>query len=150
MADTDFKYSPLLVGLTEDQVESLLATGEHRSYVDGTIIVEQNAPSDCLYILTGGAAQVEHRDGGRAVPLARFEQVGEFFGEMSLLDMMPRSADIRACGPTSVMAFPKQGLTAVFTAEPRLQMTLILNISRTLSLRLREADARIVELSGQG
>ena len=59
MADTDFKHSPLLVGLTEEQVESLLATGEHRSYVDGTIIVEQNAPSDCLYILTGGAAQVE-------------------------------------------------------------------------------------------
>ena len=150
MADTGFKHSPLLVGLTEEQAKFLPAAGEHRSDVDGTIIVEQNAPSDCLYILTGGAAQVEHRDDGKTVPLARLKQVSEFFGEMSLIDMMPRSADIRARGLTSVMAFPKTGLTTVFTAGPRLQMTLILNISRTLSLRLREADARIVELSRQG
>ena len=149
MADTGFEHSPLLVGLSAEEAESLLAAGEHRSYVDGAIIVEQNTPSDCLFILAGGAVQVEHRDGGQTVPLARLEQVGEFFGEMSLIDIMPRSADIRACGSTSVVAFPKQGLTAVFTAGPRVQMTLILNISRILSLRLREADARIVELSRQ-
>ncbi|MED5415135.1 MAG: hypothetical protein VYC64_09305 [Candidatus Latescibacterota bacterium] len=41
-----------------------------------------------------------------------------------------------------------QALTTVFTEGPRVQMTLILNISRILSLRLREANARIVELSG--
>lgn len=47
-----------------------------------------------------------------------------------------------------VLAFPMQALTTVFTEGPRVQMTLILNISRILSLRLREANARIVELSG--
>ncbi len=150
MADLGFGHSPLLLGLTGEEEEALLAAGEHRSYDDGTLIVEQGTASDCLFILTGGIVQVEHRDGDRSIPLARLEEAGEFFGEMSLIDILPRSADIRACGTTTVLAFPKKGLTDVFTKGPRVQMTLILNISRILSLRLREADARIVELSRQG
>ena len=148
MADNGIGYSPLLLGLTDAEVETLLAAAEERSYGDGELIVEQNTPSDCLFILTDGAVQVEHREGARSIPLARLDQSGEFFGEMSLIDILPRSADIRACGPTMVLAFPKQALTTVFTEGPRVQMTLILNISRILSLRLREANARIVELSG--
>ena len=144
MADNGIGHSPLLVGLTDAEVETLLAAAEERSYGDAELIVEQNTPSDCLFILTDSAVQVEHPE----VPLARLDQSGKFFGEMSLIDILPRSADIRACGPTMVLAFPMQALTTVFTEGPRVQMTLILNISRILSLRLREANARIVELSG--
>lgn len=79
--------------------------------------------------------------------LASFAEPGDFFGEMSLIDIMPRSADIRAPESVVVLAFPKKELTAFFTQSPRVQMTMVLNISRNLSLRLREADARIVELS---
>lgn len=149
MSVEGIQHSPLLVGLTDDEVNRLLAAAESRDYGSGEILVEQNTPSDCLFILTGGAVQVEKRDGDLTVNLARLTQAGEFFGEMSLIDIMPRSADIRSVGATSVLAFPKKSLTTVFTQAPRVQMTLILNISRILSLRLREADERIVELSRQ-
>ena len=49
-----------------------------------------------------------------------------------------------------ILAFPKQVLTTLFARVPRVQMTLVLNIARNLSLRLREADARIAELSRGG
>ena len=150
MSADGIQHSPLLVGLTDEEVGRLLAVAERRSYADSDILVEENTPSDCLFILTGGSVQVERRHSGGVVPLARLAEAGEFFGEMSLIDIMPRSADIRALGATEVLAFPKKSLTTVFTEAPRVQMTLILNISRILSLRLREADERIVELSRQG
>jgi CRP-like cAMP-binding protein len=60
---------------------------------------------------------------------------------------MPRSANIRADDTVEVLAFPKKELAAFFTKLPRAQMTMILNIARNLSLRLRAAGDRIVELS---
>jgi len=86
LADNGIGYSSLLVGLTDAEVETLLAAAEERSYGDGELIVEQNTPSDCLFILTDGAVQVEHREGARSIPLALLDQSGEFFGEMSLID----------------------------------------------------------------
>jgi CRP-like cAMP-binding protein len=67
---------------------------------------------------------------------------------MSLIDILPRSANIRATVDSRILAFPKKELSAFFTQSPRVQRTMILNISRNLSLRLRAADAKIVALSG--
>ena len=91
--------------------------------------------------------QVEREAGGRRITLARLDEPGDFFGEMSLIDILPRSADIRAVVDPRVLAFPKKQLSGFFTRSPRVQMTMILNISRNLSLRLRAADAKIVALS---
>lgn len=139
--------SPLLVGLSTDELQALLAISEGRQHAADEIIVHEGTASDCLFVLESGAVQVERQNGAHRVALATLADTGDFFGEMSLIDILPRSADIRALVDTRIMAFPKKQLTAFFTQSPRVQMTMILNISRNLSLRLREADARIVSLS---
>ena len=138
--------SPLLLGLAEEDVGRLAEFAELRTYGDGELVVEEGTPSDCLFILKEGEVQVEKGSGKDVVILASFSQAGDFFGEMSLIDIMPRSAHIRTCGPAAIWAFPKKELTACFTQSPRAQMTMILNIARNLSLRLRDADTRIVDL----
>lgn len=141
------RNSPLLLGLTEDEVGTFLGAAEWRRCGADELIVREGTTSDCLFILARGSVAVE-RDGGR-VRLATLTEAGDFFGEMSLIDILPRSADIRACEDTEVAAFSKGELAAFFARSPRVQMTLILNIARHLSLRLRDADARIVALSQQ-
>lgn len=140
--------SPLLVGLSDDELASLLDIGERREYGDGELVVKEGTASDCLFVLEQGAVRVEREVAGKRIELARIDESGAFFGEMSLIDILPRSADIRAVGATQIRAFPKKQLSSFFTQSPRVQMTMILNISRNLSLRLREADERIVALSG--
>ena len=137
--------SPLFLGLAPEDVRGLLEIAELRSYETNQLVVEEGTPSDCLFILKEGQVQVE-KEGEVAVILTTFSQAGDFFGEMSLIDILPRSAHIRACGPVAIWAFPKKELTAYFTQSPRAQMTLILNIARTLSLRLRDAGTHIVQL----
>ena len=144
------QHSPLLAGLTPDEAKELLEIAESRTYAPDDTLVEEGAASDCLFILKTGLLKVERRQAASTVELATFTSPGDFFGEMSLIDILPRSADIRAAEATEVLAFPKKELTTFFTQSPRVQMTMILNISRNLSLRLREADSRIVELSGSG
>ena len=79
--------------------------------------------------------------------LKTLEERGDFFGEMALIDILSRSASVYSSGETRILAFPKQVSIALFSRVPRVQMTLVLNIARNLSLRLREADTRISEFS---
>ena len=79
--------------------------------------------------------------------LKTLEERGDFFGEMALIDILSRSASVYSSGETRILAFPKQVSIALFSRVPRVQMTLMLNIARNLSLRLREADTRISEFS---
>ena len=144
LSEDVLSISPLLAGTSVEEVRDLLDVAELRSYRPGELIVEEGTPSDCLFVLKQGTVQVEKAGG---VVLAILQERGDFFGEMSLIDILPRSASIRARDEVEVFAFPKRALSALFTALPRVQMTMILNIARTLSLRLREADAQIVELS---
>jgi CRP-like cAMP-binding protein len=113
----------------------------------GDVVVKEGSESDCLYILVSGALEVLRSSEGDPVILATMTKAGSFFGEMSLVDIMPRSADILAISDSEVLPFPKRELAGFFVQSPRVQMTMILNISRNLSLRLRTADARIVQLS---
>ena len=82
--------------------------------------------------------------------LKTLEERGDCFGEMALIDILPRSAGVYSSGETRILAFPKQVLTTLFSWVPWVQMTLVLNIARNLSLRLREADTRILEVSRGG
>ena len=143
----DVADSPLLLGLMEQELVALFAFADRQAYQTGDLIVREGAPSDCLYILVSGVLEVVRMSEGNTVVLATLTEAGSFFGEMSLVDILPRSADIRAKTHAEILAFPKRDLTSFFVQLPRVQMTMILNIARNLSLRLRDADAHIMQLS---
>jgi CRP-like cAMP-binding protein len=77
--------SPLMLGLSSDELRALLAIGEHRQHAVDDLIIREGTASDCLYVLEEGAVQVEREAGGRRIALARLDEPGDFFGEMSLI-----------------------------------------------------------------
>jgi len=143
------RASGLCKGITEQELGELLGAAEVRCYEVGSRIVAEGTPSDCLFLIEEGKVRVEKGSAAGPVVIASMGEAGDFFGEMSLIDMLPRSADVCAESPLRLLALPKSKLAAVFARLPRLQVNLILNIARSLSLRLRQADNRIVELSRQ-
>ena len=145
----DLALSPLLVGLLEEEVQAMTSTAESCEHSPGSIIVEEGSPGDTLFMLCEGEVLIEKAAGkGGRVELARLSTAGEFFGEMVFVDVMPRSATVRASRPTRLLAFHLERLRAFFDAHPGAHLTIVLNIARMLSKRLREADQRIVELTG--
>jgi CRP-like cAMP-binding protein len=71
---------------------------------------------------------------------------GDFFGEMTLIEMQNRSATVVAESPTVLYQLTARNLYAYYRADISAYVMVILNINRELCRRLRRADNRIAEL----
>ncbi len=122
---------PLFDGLSKRHLRQVAKLARIRRFAPGSAIVRAGDSGRSFYVLLDGTAKVE-RAGGRARRLG----VGDYFGEMALLDGAPRSADVRAEGEVLALTIDRPGFAKLLRAEPRLAETLL----RTLAGRLRAAE----------
>lgn len=67
-----------------------------KQFEPGETIIREGEVSSCAFFIDGGSAEVIKEDArGGSVRLAVLGE-GEIFGEMGLIDEMPRSATVRA------------------------------------------------------
>ena len=71
---------------------------------------------------------------------------GDFFGEMTLIEMQNRSATVIAETPTELYELTAQNLYTYYKADIYAYVMVMQNINRELCRRLRRADNRIAEL----
>lgn len=134
---------PLFLGLPEAQLDNLARMAVPRKVARHTTIVHAGDHTDSLFVIVSGSAKVISRDvEGREVILAMLG-VGEFFGEMGMIDGEPRSADVVADENCELLAIAKKDLTQALVGN----VDLCLNIMRSLVVRLREANRRIESLA---
>ena len=70
------------------------------------------------------------------------------FGEVALLDEEPRSATVTADEELVCYVLDDARFRTLTRAHPSIAITLLTNLSRELSRRLRKADAMISQLVG--
>jgi CRP-like cAMP-binding protein len=117
---------------------------EMRDYPAGAVIVGLQDPGDSLYVLARGKVKVVlYGESGREIILSIFKSPGDFFGEMSLLDNQPRSANVIAMEPSSLLMLQRQSFAAHLQAHPQTALNVVAELSR----RLRHADAIIGNLA---
>lgn len=106
-------------------------------------IVAQDEPGDALFIIARGRVKVVlYGDNGREVILTILK-AGEFFGEMSLVDDMPRSANVISSEDSTVLILKREQFIEYVKRSP----AMALNIMAELSKRLRRADEIIGNLA---
>ena len=106
-------------------------------------VVTQDEPGDALFIIAKGRMKVVlYGDNGREVILTLLK-TGDFFGEMALLDDLPRSANVIALADSRVLVLKRDG----FAEHIRKSPTTALNVMAELSRRLRRADEIIGNLA---
>ena len=112
-------------------------------YAKHAEIMAEGDRTSGLYILLSGKVKVVLRsEVGKEVILAMLNPA-EFFGEMALLDDAPRSADIVAMAPTTVLVIAKQEFKIWLQRQPDMALVII----KALAQRLREADRKIADLA---
>jgi CRP-like cAMP-binding protein len=124
---------PLFAGLDREHLEDVLRVGRRVSFDTGQAIVERGDPGDAMYIMVGGAAEVDV--GGRFHRLER----GDFFGEMAVLAGRPREATVRAVEPAQALRIPADGFQAFLLDHPHIAVGLL----KSLVERLREVQDRL-------
>lgn len=141
----------VFLGASEEERDAIVRIATERTYPDETTIVYAGDPGHTLYLVTCGAVEilVQGENGGDVVVATlsagdslTAKYAGDFFGEMCLIDIEPRSASVRTKGEVTLVAIPAKKLGELFEDNKDLHILVITNIARVLSRRLREANAR--------
>lgn len=132
---------PLMARLGREQIDRIAGFGEIESWNPGEEIVSEGSLGDALYLVLTGSVRVEAA--GHA--LADLES-GDFFGEMSLVEPAPRSATVLAVEPSYLFRLPHDALRQLLIDEPAATSALLIQIVKTLSERLRRANATLTSV----
>lgn len=113
----------------------------------GDRIVTMGENGDSLFIVKSGEAIVTRDDGeGKDETLAVLGE-GDHFGEIALIDMQPRSADVSAMVDSIFLEIKRKDLEDLFSHDNSLAAKVYHSFALTLCRRLRDANENVI-LSG--
>ncbi len=126
----------LFSGLDKKELRQLAKSFQERKYSAGTTLIKQGDTGVGLYILTSGKVRITLKlPDGTEEELAT-EGPGAVFGEMALLDDLPRSATITAIEDVTALLLPVWEFRTTLRNYPDIALKLLAVLSR----RLRKAE----------
>jgi CRP/FNR family cyclic AMP-dependent transcriptional regulator len=142
--DTSFlRKVPLFEGLNDEELEALAKVSITRTFSKDNVIILAEEEGDALFIIKDGQVKVSIvSEDGREVILSLFRD-GAVFGELSLLDGKPRSANVIATEPTELIMLRRVDFLQLVSRTPKIAITLLAE----LASRLRKTDRKIEGLA---
>lgn len=138
------KAIPLFHDFTDTEVEEFLDLMDPTTFQAGEIIVRQGDPGNCMYYVAEGTCRVVAKRGGDMVELATLGP-GDIFGELSLFDHQPRSADVQAMSACVLLKCNEGVLRALAGIFPSAAFKFVMGTVREIGERLRKANQRYLD-----
>jgi CRP-like cAMP-binding protein len=130
----------LFGALADDVLEHLAQTLKVVLPTTGDVLFrEGDEPRDMFVVLRGELEVMKASPRGNQARIALLGP-GNWFGDMSLLDMQPRSATVRVLAPSRVVRITSADLDALYRRDVKSYALIVQNLARELSRRLRVAD----------
>ena len=140
--------NPLFGGLEDLSLERVIAMLVEHSFPQGAMVCTEGEHGRSMYMVGRGEVEVRRSNSrGAQVPIVRLGR-GEFFGEMTLVEIQPRSATVVVTEPAVLYALSNKNLYTLYLEDQNAYIMVLQNICRQLARRLRKADSRISELLG--
>jgi uncharacterized membrane protein len=131
-SDTVLQNVPFFEKLDDEERRTLAAQIEVVRHPSGHEIFAVGDPGDSLYVVTKGAAEIYFKDTtGQRIVLETLG-VGEFFGEISLLDAGPRTASVVVKDDMEAIRVDRQDLDALIRSHPGAALDLLAATGRRL------------------
>lgn len=121
--------TPLFADVDAAGMEMIASHAIEVAFEGGHVIARQGDIGTGFFVIASGAVRII-RDGEEIAHLGP----GEFFGELSVLDGLPRVAQVVTDGPTVCLALASWDFEAVVEAQPKVALA----VMRVLARRLRE------------
>jgi CRP-like cAMP-binding protein len=138
MHEDELARVPLFQDLPKRDLRRIGKTCLVRDYSAGAVLVRQGEDGVGLYIIIRGSARVTQRSEHGDEQLIAVLGPGAVFGEMSLLDELPRTATVTALEPVHVLVLTIFDFRALLLETPAISIKLL----SVLSQRLRRAGQR--------
>lgn len=130
----------LLEGLSPKEYMSFLNVCQSEVVQEGELIFRQGEQGGSLRIIVEGLLVVK-RDGIELTTLRE----GEHFGELALLDHLPRFADVEAKEETHLIKLTRDDFEGLLLNEPALGVKLLRNVLNPLTRLVRSQSERILD-----
>ncbi|MBI4349677.1 MAG: cyclic nucleotide-binding domain-containing protein [Elusimicrobia bacterium] len=142
------KSLSLFQDLSGRELGHILAALHTRTYQEGEVLFIEGDIGRALFILESGRVELSKLD-----PQGRPQRLivlgpGDFFGEMALLEQLPRSASAVALERSVIHLLEKPKLEGLLHSYPQIGVSIMRHIAQLLSARLRRTSQSLV--SGEG
>ena len=132
----------LFQGLDPGEWQSLRRITQERRFIAGQQIFRQGGPGDGVYVVCEGLVEIAHGVDRKERRVFSRLGAGEIFGEMAVIENLPRSATAVAAEDARIYFIPREEMLGLLKHSPGLAFNLLQEISRRLrdfnELHLRE------------
>jgi CRP/FNR family transcriptional regulator, cyclic AMP receptor protein len=141
--------TPFFGGLSDASLDVLLPMLVERRVRAGHIVIAQGDPGRSMFVVHSGELEVRRQGNSGGLIHTADLGPGDFFGEMTLIEMQNRSATVVAATAAVLYELTAQNLYTYYKADTRAYVIVLQNVNRELCRRLRRADERVAELVDQ-
>jgi CRP/FNR family cyclic AMP-dependent transcriptional regulator len=135
------KQSPIFSMVMTDDLRVVAQALEQLQYFAGDRVFETGDQGDNLYIIVTGKIGIALDAKTNGTDYIAILTSGDCFGEMNLLDDLPRSATAVVLEDTTLLSLEKTRLRSLIQSYPDMSIGML----RSLSLRLRDANRKLME-----
>lgn len=133
----------LFQGLSPEGLERIAAIAGEESHGLGTFVFHEGEMGDKLYLILEGKVRISRELPGMGEEALAVLGPGESFGEMSLIDDTPRSADARVHERCRLLVITREAFEDLLFVHKDLAYEILWNFVKTLSGRLRDANDKM-------
>lgn len=136
---------PVFGGLNDDSLELIVSRSREISVPTGAYFFREGDGANSFFVLQAGTAIVERTCGQSTLELGRLKR-GDCIGEMAIIDLLPRSASVRAEVDCKALELALRSLHELYKQDVEQYAIIMMNMGREVSRRLRRADDQILRL----
>ena len=137
---------PVFGGLKTSSLETILSLAKDCKVDAGEYFFHEGDAACSLFVLRTGTVQVEKQAPSGCPVKIRPLTAGDCFGEMSLIDLQPRSASVIAETDCRAMEISLKTLHDLYASDLEQYAIIMMNMGREVSRRLRTVSDRLFEL----
>jgi CRP-like cAMP-binding protein len=142
---TFLRSVPIFGGLEGRSLDRLIERLQEQRFEPGEVVFHEGELGRTMHVLREGEVEIVRRaSGGDEVLIVRLGP-GETFGEMTLVELQPRSATVVAKKRSHTYSLTNMDLYNLYRDDNYAYVIVLQNICRMLSRRLRKADGRIAD-----
>lgn len=136
----------LFRNLAPAELKPFIRIARYRSYSPNEMVIAEEEAGDDLFLILSGSVRVIKGSTREYEQVIGMLREGEFFGEMALIDRMPRSASVYAHEPLKLAIFGHEDLRGIFAESPATGLKVVTAFAEVLSQRLRDTNDKLKTL----
>lgn len=140
----------LFRGIRDEGLRRIAEIASEESFRTNEFVFHEGEVGDKLYLILDGKVRISRNVAGMGEEALAVLSPGSAFGEMSLVDGFPRSADAKVHERCRLLVVTKEAFEDLLFLDKDLAYEILWNVVRILSGRLRATNDKMTFLSATG